>query len=430
MKWYCRLSSIGLLLLTVACAEIEPALICSAPVTPQDEYNFFLLESKRSFLAPDPLFESARFQQTMSARQLKEMSPERVALLKSWRIPFGACGAEIDDPVPMASKHALSNLLLRKSGGSSFSDLKLSNECWATKLEEDAELFKRDVDDLFCDSLDAALVINTKSRAEDDLEPCVMEEGSETDRAREFFERLCRALSVKSEKFYAYRYMEGPLSILAAVVLEVHKGMLDRGDRQLVQDFSLRIVYDTDTLFVQVSKEHSEIQISAPVLRTAYALALKQVETEMAALRKEYEDVRHEKKRLGEFKRHALNVVDELSDRVYQNYFQLIAFIMSHELAHIYKSNLNDEGMADCFGVANMVLRHGANADAEIFSMVVDDYAGAAASAWRDGLSDQERIYELSTRRDRLKPLLQLKSKKGGRAVQKECRNRFESNQK
>lgn len=424
-----KLVLIGGLVSCAGCAGISEQLpeqllpFCEAPIDLEAERLHLVVASKVNLLAPNPVLEARLTQQTLSARTLNSLTPARTSLLTTWQIPHPRCEPLKDDPVPMASGHALVSLLLRKSGAGRTLDLQVPNACWAIKLQKADALFSDSESNLFCDSLDPKLVLSTKERAERDAEPC--DEDARNDPTGAMVCNLFKVLSVRPRSFYEYRYMNGPLSSVAIGLLEEHKARLPPADRALVQDYSLAVVYDTDKLFVEVDRQLKAVLISAPVLRVAFVKSLERVTPALDALRTRYLVARKDERSLQSYKVEAIESIDKLSTDVLKNYSQMLAFIISHELAHIYRSDLSNEYLADCFGVANMVEERGAKVNADIFNLIVEDYAGTSGAAWHSGDASSRTKAELQERRNKLIPLLDLRSTGGVAQVKRLCGETF-----
>lgn len=412
-----------LLLVLTGCAEHELSQSCEAPFDPIEERIYWLEKRHTPIMTPSPLLLSGIYQQTLSARELAKMSRDRANILNAWRIPYPRCGPTHDDPVPMASDHPLIQLLLRQSGAGSGQDYLRSSECWRKKFSKVNELFVSSSASLFCDPVDPELVLDTNERAREDSAPIeLVEAPTEQDRIMENFFKL---LTAKSDAFYRYEYITLPLVYLSQRTLEEHIERLPRKDRVAVERYSLRVVYDTNILFVRVSSEEKLVLISAPVFRAAYSLALQMVERDIAPLRSLYESNKSDPVRRAAFHETAFRKISILSKDIDDRFSQLIAFIISHELAHIYKYDANDEHLADCYGIANMVQMSDKRQGLTIFGLVAEDYAGATGGAWNLKNDDEIHKKELLERKANLAVWLDLKEKHGDDYMRELCRKRF-----
>jgi hypothetical protein len=401
--------------LSTGCSTLQLPPICDTELDDLDTAAMSKFRNANT-LQPDNLQFLNGAIQTMSARALTETTLERISTLKTWKVKIPSCTDGSDYPVPMVSGHPIGNLVLRRSGAASVTEMTLTTACWKNIFKETNELFLRDTPIIFCDSLDPELMLDTSVRAKNDLDDLEKMQVEGNGAAM-----LFGGLFMRSSEFYEYQYVKGSLTYLIIGLLEEIKANLPTDDRAKVAKYGVRIVYDTDVLFIRVSSKNEEILISAPVLRSAYAIALQNILPELEALRTQFQNVPADPQAIATFRDHAIEQTEILSNRVKEEYLHLLSFVISHELAHIYGNGISDEQTADCLAVTNMTSISNVSDTDGLFSLIVDDVIKRSGANWAGQVVTTASIERFNQRKSKIDEWFEIRRSKGVSSLRKIC---------
>jgi hypothetical protein len=322
----------------------------------------------------------------------------------------------------MDSRHMLARLLLARTGsGFNPVGIALSNSCWRRKFRSTEDLFLEDKSaPLFCDSLDPELVLDTTKRQEEDAETL--------QKMRDAGDSLALWLlgpMLSDKRIYAYRYME---NVLPAITIAVKNELIEKlppAVRPNAAALRLIVVYDTDVLFAKVPSSKDRLLVSAPVLRAAYAGALKTVLPDMEVLRTEYFQARGDPVKLEQFRDKAIESTEEFARKVWLAYRQSLAFTLAHEMAHSYAArageDLASEETADCFAVVNLIDWGELGASPGMFDLLVVDAIQPSGGVWARSSLSQLASNNLIQRRDRVTALFAQGRRMGAATLRAQC---------
>lgn len=369
------------------------------------------------FIGSDPVRESLagamrEVRAKGSARTMDEISAERAISLITWKVDFPRC-PDSDQPVAMRSRHLYGRMVLARSFATSAPEAALNNRCWRKRFQDSTNLFNDEAPELFCDSLDPELVINTTARAKNDIETreAIQKELAEQ---YDYYLALAAQIVVESPSFYRYEYISETLAAFPEWLKDQLVLVLPKKDRVLLADYHIALIYNTDVLFIRVNPDLKQIKISAPVLRGAFANALALIEPDVRKLRETYQSVRSAPKKLARFRADAIDTSDELSARVLKAYQRALAFVIAHELAHIYGASDGipaGEDLADCLAVANILKWNKDEAFDGLFDVIVDDFVQRSGSLWTESPSESTAT-DLQARRKRIVRLFEAGKRK------------------
>lgn len=412
-----RRSTLTLLVSTClsSCALFKLPAVCDLGPFQLEETSF------ESLLQPEPVAFSNQVIAGMSARRLEEGDAERIGHLITWQSSFPRC-IRSETPVPMDSNHKLARLVLARTG-SGFNPIAiaLSNSCWRRKFRSTEDLFLEDkAAPLFCDSLDPELVLDTTKRQEEDA--ATLQE------MRDAGDSLAIWLlgpMLSDQRLYAYRYMEKVLPAIAGAVKDELVGKLPPSIQPVAKALRLTVVYDTDVLFAKIPSSKDRLLVSAPVLRAAYAGALKTVLPDLEVLRTEYFQVRGDPVKLEQFRDKAIDSTEGFARKVWFAYRQSLAFTLAHEMAHAYAArageDLASEETADCFAVVNLIDWSELGASPGMFDLLVADAIQPSGGVWARSALSQVASSNLIQRKDRVAAFFAQGRRMGAATLRAQC---------
>lgn len=412
-------AALRLALLSILVAMLSSCALVKLPEVCELDALELEARSLQVLLQPDILRFANETIAGMSARTLDEASGERIGHLITWQSAFPRCG---ETPVPMSSQHRLGQLVLARTGaGYGALATALSSACWQRKFRNTVDLFAEDrTAPIFCDSLDPALVLDTNARRDEDAATLQSIREAEDSMALFFLGPL-----LSDARLYAYRYMEQMLPAIAAAVKEELAEHLPPASRKAAKSLQITLVYDTDVLFARVPTSKDRILISAPVLRSAYAGALNAVLPAMERLRTEYAAARDDPAKLVAFRDRAIEATDDIVRSIWVSYRQSLAFVLAHEMAHVYAAeageDMTGERVADCFAVTNLVDWNRQDASPGMFDLLVDDAVRPAGGVWVNAALPPMASQGLRERKRRVSELLLEGRRSGSAAIRAHC---------
>ncbi len=384
--------------LSSACSNLgkmpDVDAVCDAdPI--QDVASLLEIEAvlKKPFPSPVENFINLA-QSSLSARTLKHVTADRVVMLTEYRASFPSCGKGMNEPQILNSRQALGRMFLDQVGARDFRGILLSDACWKRRLKK-LKLFESQItypeyfimsvvpesDPLFCDSVDPKLAFSTEDYARE-AESLTRDVAESPDRGW-----LGLGLFTPSKEFLRYEYVSPFLAAVPEFVVDQLITALPKRSAELVLGTEVQIVYQTDKLFVKTVSGDRRVLIAAALLKAAFSSAVK------AHAVPAFEEFRVQVAKLPKWvdedvvRANAVDVVNAASAKVLRQYQESLAFVLAHELAHIYGQTSKEE-TADCLAVANLIEAYGAaniKPSDDVFAMIVDDVVTRHGELWFDG---------------------------------------------
>lgn len=433
------LAALAVLLFAIGCANFgklpDDPKVCNLPASWDIDED---IEWTRSLLKSDFLDTSRSTSilanARVSARTLSHVTAERVAQLTTYRTAVPRCGIA---PQILSSNHVLGQLILDNAGVRGVRGMLLSRTCWLSRMK-DVDVFPvkssqpawerrqslmpapGDTPSPFCNSIDPELAFDTKAYVDRQLK----ELNDDLERLRNSpdkgWERFIVNSRTPSQKMVAYEYVPPFIAGVAQYVVDELVKALPAIEKSKVAGAEVVVVYQTDKLFAKVSDR--KVLIAAPLLRAAFEDAAQSVATPKVLAFYETLMAGADPARA---KERALDLADSVSTDLLLRYRQNIAFVLAHELAHIY-ADTSDDIKVDCLAVVNLAQtdrRIEIGPDKGILGMVVDDVVKREGELWVDQpiANEGHARQQFDKRVERLKAHAAIGAREGARALRLRC---------